>query len=383
MDCERFEATMIDELYGELDELTSAAAKRHAAGCARCAELFAGLRATRRVARLPVADAPDDLEDRILSAARDAQKIVPFKQRLARAVSGAGSWAMRPQTAMAALFLVMIGTSALFLRGRRSKAPSTAAVTITDRGAPAQSPTPVAAQPTTVDAPAEPNAHGAPKGTPLTALAASDGDLARAGDDKKRDSTLAPKAESEAKGYGARPDDDAPGLLPQAAAAPPPSPAPTGALGGPRAGGGGASSNVDTTNAMAAYNAGRYDDATRLFDATAPGDTASELWAARSTREGHGCRAAVARFDKAAARAAGTTVGYDAKLEAGVCYRQLGNYAAATQRLNDLLTVPTHAARARAELDKMTPPATAAKPSMRAAPPAKPASSAAVDDKAY
>jgi hypothetical protein len=378
MDCEKFEATMIDELYGELDELTSAAAKRHAAGCARCAALFAGLRATRRVAALPIVEAPDDLEDRILSAARDAQKVVPFKQRLARAVSGAGSWAMRPQTAMAALFLVMIGTSALFLHGKRSKAPSSAAVTITDRGAPAAAPAPLSpSQAAPVDAPAEPNAHGAPKGTPL-AMASSDGDLARAGDDKKRDSLSAAKPESESKGAAARSDD--PGLLPQAAATVPAPPAPPAALGAPKAMGGGGSAPVDTTNAMAAYNAGRYDDATRLFDVTAPGDTTSELWAARSTREGHGCRAAVARFDKAAARAAGTTVGYDAKLEGGVCYRQLGNFAAATQRFNDLLSVPTHAARAQAELNKMQQTAPAAQPKRAAAAPAKP-SSTAIDDK--
>ena len=54
MDCEKFEATLRDELYGELYELTLAASKRHAAGCARCAALIAGLRATRKVVTLPV-----------------------------------------------------------------------------------------------------------------------------------------------------------------------------------------------------------------------------------------------------------------------------------------------------------------------------------------
>src|SRR5208282_5451908 len=53
MDCEKFETAMMDELYGELDELTSAAAKRHMAGCARCSALLGGLRATRRVASIP------------------------------------------------------------------------------------------------------------------------------------------------------------------------------------------------------------------------------------------------------------------------------------------------------------------------------------------
>jgi hypothetical protein len=69
MDCEKFESAMMDELYGELDELTSAAAKRHIAGCARCASRLGGLRATRRVATIPMVDPPPDLEERILAAA--------------------------------------------------------------------------------------------------------------------------------------------------------------------------------------------------------------------------------------------------------------------------------------------------------------------------
>ena len=56
MDCEKFESAMMDELYGELDELTSAAAKRHVAGCARCAALLGGLRATRRLAAVPLVE---------------------------------------------------------------------------------------------------------------------------------------------------------------------------------------------------------------------------------------------------------------------------------------------------------------------------------------
>src|SRR5689334_16837021 len=106
MDCEKFEATLMDELYGELDELTSAAAKRHVSGCARCAALIGGLRATRRVAAIPRVEPPPGLEERILAAAGAATpKVVPLRGRLARAVSMAGSWAMRPQTAMAAVFL--------------------------------------------------------------------------------------------------------------------------------------------------------------------------------------------------------------------------------------------------------------------------------------
>src|SRR5258708_4674002 len=137
MDCEKFESAMMDELYGELDELTSAAVKRHVAGCARCAALLGGLRATRRLAVLGMVEPPAALEDRILRVANETPLVVPLGRRLARAVSLAGSWAMRPQTAMAAVFLVMIGTSLLLLRGKSSRAPASASITVTEQGTPA------------------------------------------------------------------------------------------------------------------------------------------------------------------------------------------------------------------------------------------------------
>src|ERR1700689_1537196 len=116
MDCEKFESTLMDELYGELDELTSAASKRHMAGCARCASLLGGLKATRRVAVLPVLETPPDLEEKILAAATEARNLVPLRGRLTRAVSLAGSWAMKPQTAMAAVFLLVIGVGASVIK---------------------------------------------------------------------------------------------------------------------------------------------------------------------------------------------------------------------------------------------------------------------------
>ena len=97
MDCEKFESAMMDELYGELDELTSAAAKRHVAGCARCAALSsAGCGRRGGSPRCLSSTLPPDLEERILAAAREAQKVVPLRRRVARVVSFAGSWAMRP-----------------------------------------------------------------------------------------------------------------------------------------------------------------------------------------------------------------------------------------------------------------------------------------------
>src|SRR5258708_9051851 len=106
MDCEAFEASMIDELYGELDELTSAALKRHAAGCSRCAALIDGLRATRRLATVPLVAVPDGLTERILAAAT-APVVVPMRRRVARAGSVAGTWAIRPQSPLPPLSMVL------------------------------------------------------------------------------------------------------------------------------------------------------------------------------------------------------------------------------------------------------------------------------------
>jgi hypothetical protein len=136
MDCEKFDQHVIDELYDELDELTHAALKRHVEGCSRCAPILAGLRATRDVGILPLEEPSDDLEARILDAVTVAQKKAPWPRKVLRGLAWAGSHAMRPQLAMAALFFLVIGSSLLLLRAK----PGTngfAPVRVTERGAPA------------------------------------------------------------------------------------------------------------------------------------------------------------------------------------------------------------------------------------------------------
>lgn len=404
MDCEKFETTMIDELYGELDELTSAAAKRHVSGCARCAAIIGGLRATRRVAVLPLVEPPDDLEERILAAARQAQRVVPLKTRVARAVSRAGSWAMRPQTAMAAVFLVMIGSSAMLLRGR-AKAPATSAVTVTDQGAPAAPPAQAIATASdpSRDEESAANAHGAPARPTASAVAAVGSSPTTTLDDVTKLGDLEKKGLARGLGQlGSKPTDDykdkelsawggnaappagAPNTLPQnnqyQQQAPPPAAAAPAATATAAQGAGGYASGpagaAAFNNAMAVYNAGRYDDAARLFGGLAANDSNAALWEARSMREGSAkCRGAAAKFDLVAQRAAGTTIGYDAKLEGARCYRVIGQSAAAIQRLNELLAVPSHEARARTELQSMNA-GQAAKAPAKAAPSPPPAAPA-------
>jgi len=134
MDCEKFDQHVIAELYEELDELTHAALKRHVEGCSRCAAILSGLRATRDVGILPIEEPSDDLEARILEAAFVAQKKAPWPRKVLRGLAWAGSHAMRPQLAMAALFFLVIGSSLLLLR---AKPGAIAPVRVTERGAPA------------------------------------------------------------------------------------------------------------------------------------------------------------------------------------------------------------------------------------------------------
>ncbi|HEX7601582.1 MAG TPA: zf-HC2 domain-containing protein [Polyangiaceae bacterium] len=382
MDCEKFENNLIDELYGELDELTSAAMKRHAAGCSRCAAMLGGLRATRKVAVLSVEEPSPELEDRILAAARDAQKVVPFAARLSRAVSRAGAWAMRPQTAMAAVFLLAIGSSFVLMQSRHSS-PRSASLSVHDEGAPEPM---AAASAVPFDPRAAAAAHGTEEQKQRGARTTTPLDLPLA-------SALAMDDSEQGPGKAAAKDlsrGDLDGLLDKGnyasnagpmggapMAATPPAATATAAFGS--GGGTGAvqdqraypSGGTSFDTAMASYRAGRYDEAMRLFDAMGSADPNAALWAARSAREGSGCVAAVSRFDQVAQRAGSSSVGNDATFDGGHCYRILGNTEAARGRFSKLLGVSGYGARAQEELDAMAPANAAAR--QKSAPSPKPA----------
>jgi hypothetical protein len=368
MDCEAFEAAMMDDLYGELDELTAAAMKRHASGCARCATMLDGLRATRRVAAVPIVDVPSGLTERILAVA-ETQTVVPFRRRAARAISVAGTWAMRPQSAMAAVFMVMLGSSLLLLRGRSSRAPAESEVTVTEHGTPAPAGPSPGQQLATPEPPfvplgqALPAASAAPAGRAAEAkVAAAAPALAPAGanapgadsplDDMRsakarvaRDEEGAGLAAGGGGGFAAPP----PAAAPMAPAAPMPVAAQAYASRGAAAEP--ASSSFDA--AVRLYESGRFDEATRAFEALAPQDVNADLYAARSIREGRGCSSAVARFDRVAHRANGSPPGWDALLEGAICYRSIGDFGSARVRLTPLLSVDSHRDRARAEIDRL------------------------------
>jgi hypothetical protein len=163
MDCQKFDQVVMDALYDELDELTYAALRRHVESCSRCAEILNGLRATREATVLPLEEPSEDLEARILAAVSVAQQTVPWHRKALRALAWAGSHAMRPQLAMAALFVLVIGSSLLLLRAKPGTVGA-APVRVTERGVPAPEEG-AAESPPAAGAPAAVAATGAPAAT--------------------------------------------------------------------------------------------------------------------------------------------------------------------------------------------------------------------------
>ncbi len=331
MDCEKFDRIVLDLLYGELDELTEAAAKRHIEHCSRCKGVSSGLRATREVGALALVDPPDSLELGILEAERRMDAKLPLGKKLGRGVSILAVYAMRPQLAMAALLLLMIGSSLFFLRARPGARDS---VLVTERGAPeteAEHVDEILPAPDRFEAPAA-AATGA--GQPKLANAKSEGTLARERDGDRSAEPSAPLAEAakenEQKGAG---NDAAP--LP------------------------GTEPSADSMDAAtSAFQGGRYVEAQRRFEEIAARGgseaPAAALQAVEALRRQRGCPAAAPRYEDVHSRYRGTPSGNEAAWQAGDCYRALGELSRARQSLEALLEVAEYRSRAEAALQELT-----------------------------
>jgi TolA-binding protein len=343
VDCEKFDRIVLDLLYDELDELTNAAAKRHMEHCARCRSIGAGLRATREVGTLPLVDAPEGLELRILEAERHATELLPLGKRLGRGLSLLAGYAMRPQLAMAALLMLMIGSSLLFLRAQPGDREH---VLVTERGVPENDNDSVAVMPKKADSVANESARTAPARPSL-----------RSDDTAPHRDRAAAEPKSEARAQ------------PAAAEATPFAPSPSSLRGDvgqglatapTEDGAGEVSDDTDASYnaAMAAYRDGRYSEAEHRFAAIASQGGAhagnAALYEVQAMRMVSGCPAAAPRFDDVHSRYPGA-VGNDAAWQAADCFRSLGELARARQDYQDLMTDPNYKGRAQdaiAELDQ-------------------------------
>ncbi|MEI9939695.1 MAG: hypothetical protein WDO69_20945 [Pseudomonadota bacterium] len=340
MDCEKFDRIALDLLYDELDELTAAAARRHMEHCARCRAIGAGLRATREVGALPLVEPPEGLELRILQAEEQATQLLPIGKRLGRGLSLLASYAMRPQVSMAALLMLMIGSSLFFLRAQPGDREN---VLVTERGVPESDNESVTVLPKKADAPEPARVATHPMASPRVEDVAP-----------RRDRAAEPKAEpapqAQAEQYAAAPAAEARGG------------AALGASADDKDLEGSAESNTDSDAsydaAMAAYRDGRYSEAQRRFDEIAnlggPHAANAALYGAQALRRVAGCPTAAPRFEEVHSRYPGS-VGSDAAWQAADCYRSLGDLARARQNYEQLSTDPSYKTRAKeaiAELDQ-------------------------------
>jgi len=163
MKCEEFELLLVSDLYGELAAEEAEQLRAHEESCQACTASAARLRKGKG-ASLPLLSVPDDLEARILAAVKphfhekgeDKGAVVeaeapasmpasaamphaaaepPKQSTWIRALTWAGSHAMRPQLAMAAVFVLVVGSSLLLLRATPDSV-TTGPVRVTEKGAP-------------------------------------------------------------------------------------------------------------------------------------------------------------------------------------------------------------------------------------------------------
>jgi TolA-binding protein len=317
VDCEKFDRIVLDLLYDELDEIASAAAKRHMEHCMRCRQIGARLRATREVGTLPRLDAPEGLELRILSAERRARRELPARQRFGRAVSMLAGYAMRPQLAMAALLLLVIGSSLLLLRAQPGEQKS---MLVTERGVPEGEPETVAVVPRSTARPVakakapeaaseERRSEGRTSAERAAAPAVSRFEAPGRGDDSLGEGNLSAKATDSDRAYD---------------------------------------------EALNAYRDRKYDEAQRRFtDVAARGGenaASAALYAAQSARARSGCPTATSLFVDVHRRYPESAPGREAAWQAAGCYRTLGDFERARQEYELLLQTPGYADRAQAAL---------------------------------
>lgn len=294
MDCERFDKTTMDLLYGELDELSAAAALRHLHHCTRCRDIWGHLRTTRELSDIPQEDPPADLFDAIMSAEANAHRSLPARERFSRGVSVLAGYAMKPQLAMAALLLLMIGSSLVFVR---SDPRNQGQVSVTERGTPHT----------------EALSDSAAPNRALVFEGERNSPVPRAAAENDESEVGATATDTE------QPSD-----------------------------------RLTYNEAMAAYQEGRYAEAERLFSevASAGGERAASaaLHEGHAARNGSGCQRAAALYDAVAARYSGGTVADEASWHAATCYRAMGQLKRASAHYTALKDRPAYAARAESAL---------------------------------
>lgn len=291
MNRDKFDHQLMEYLFDELDEADRAAFTRRLETDAEARELEARLRATLALAQVPLEEPSADLEARILAATSRAESDESWQPKLLRALAWAGSHAMRPQLAMAALMVLVLGSSLLLLRAK----PGAMRVTA-EAGHPSQAERPAAA-------------------------------VGENAADRQRDPRSSPLPGAASPSLSSNSND---------------------AFTAPIDG------NASLERGIALLKDGRAKEARREFSAAraAGGKNAAEasLFEARAARADAGCKEAVVLYDGLRERYGSSGFGADATFEAAQCYRELDEAPKARQLLAELEHNPEYRKRASKEL---------------------------------
>ena len=335
MNCDRFEALVLEELYGELPAKASAQVGCHAAECASCGALLRGLRATRVLASPPLDEPPAGLEGRVIDALAGGGSGIGIPRR--RGSTSIRAWSASYVVAMAAAFVLIAGGAALW--SRRQTAPI-AGATVPGQVTAAE---PVAALPSAPSEPMEVAAAERPsESSQATRAAASPRAQPRS---QAMPSPTGVPREAAELALGGR-----------TFAASPPKPAPAAAAeaalpaGRARAAAPAAVDALDEASASKAESPSARPDAPSR---PAEPDVLSELAAARHTRDAQGCVAALPLFERIVERGPGSASGYAAMFDSAICHEAIGDYSGALARLDVLSRVDAFRARAMNEMARL------------------------------
>lgn len=256
--------------------------------------------------QMPTHGPPANFAEGLMERERRVQLELPLHQRLGRLVSVLAGYAMRPQLVMGALLLLMLGSSLMLLRARPGPRGT---VQVTERGAPETEPVrgPLGPAGTSAESRPAPSAAAPPP---------------------------EPAADARGRPEGASPERAA--RQPRAAA---------------------------TEAARGRSSRERQPEAQRRLDGVSRGGRPSAAEAALRAAQARcdatgcgatGCAAAIGGFERVRVRFPGSASAHEATWRAAACLERLGNAAGAREAYAALLGVPSHAARARAALTKLS-----------------------------
>jgi len=342
VDSEKFDKVVLDLLYDELDELTRASAVRHMDHSGRAKALYSELRATREVGELPLVEPPPDLARRILEAEEQVRKGRPLRQRIGAVVSIVAGYAMRPQLAMAALLLLMLGSSLLLLRVKPGEPNS---LLVTERGVPESDRESVA-----IPVQRAPEPAAAPEESPARASRRAEPPRDQEPPPRKKELDTSGAGRGPATGAFTDPLEEGSGSLGTRARAPMPP-------------GTKASAAMDVAENPIGLGA-RDDDAVR-----------EELKAG-------GCAGDLAHHLAIAENPPSREAGQDATWAVAQCNEKLGRFGLAREGYRSLLGAPAYSDRARAALDALPEPVAASRPAPTPPAAAAPSAPAGTGDKA-